>query len=103
AKADLTSHQQAESVRVDRDVTAVRLPEVAEAQHIIDIEQRWLGFRDSSFPAGAPHDRLAHGCLGAIPLEDAAAPLVQLVREFKPHVMVTYDEKIGRASCRERV
>ena len=92
AMGDLNNPHYGESVRVDRDVTAVRFQEMAEAQHILDIEHRWLGFRDSGFPSGDPNDRLAHGCFGAIPLEDAAAPLVQLVREFKPHVMVTYDE-----------
>src|SRR5699024_9044662 len=67
------------------------------AQHNQDTEDRWLCFRDSGFPSGEPNDRLAHACFGALPLEDAAAPLVSLVRDFKPLVIVTYDEIGGYA------
>ena len=30
-----------------------------------------------------------------MPLEEAAAPLVKVIREFKPHVLTTYDENGG--------
>jgi mycothiol S-conjugate amidase len=30
-----------------------------------------------------------------VPLEEAAAPLVRLIREFRPHVLTTYDERGG--------
>jgi len=92
AMGDLNNPHYGESVRVDRDITAVRFKEMADAAKILNIEHRWLGFRDSGFPTGDPADLLAPGCFAALPLEDATAPLVRLIREFKPHVLVTYDE-----------
>ena len=35
------------------------------------------------------------GCFALEPLDVAAAPLVRLVRRFRPHVMTTYDENGG--------
>ena len=92
AMGDLNNPHFGEPIRVERDITAVRFHEMADAAHILNIEHRWLGFRDSGFPSGDPLDVLAPGAFGAIPLEDATAPLVRLIREFKPHVLVTYDE-----------
>ncbi|HEY4535414.1 MAG TPA: mycothiol conjugate amidase Mca [Enteractinococcus sp.] len=93
AMGDLNNPHYGEAIRVERDIAAVRYQEMAEAARILDIEHRWLGFRDSGFPEG--DDPMAHlepGCFADIPLEDATAPLMRLIREFKPHVLVTYDE-----------
>ncbi len=52
----------------------------------------------SSTPAGpraTPSRRSRKGCFGLVPLEEAAEPLVRLIRDFKPHVMTTYDENGG--------
>ena len=38
---------------------------------------------------------LPEGCFAALPLDEAAAPLVALIREFRPHVVITYDESGG--------
>lgn len=92
ARGDLNNPYYGESVRLDRDITAVRFHEMAEAAHILNIEHRWLGFRDSGFPSGEPADQLEPGAFASLPLEDATAPLVRLIREFRPHVLVTYDE-----------
>src|SRR5581483_1619606 len=42
-----------------------------------------------------PPPPLPEGCFAVEPLESATEPLVRAVREFRPHVMLTYDEKGG--------
>lgn len=93
AMGDLINPTYGEPHRVERDITAVRFEEMAQAVSILNIEHRWLGFRDSGFPQGNdPMENLEPGCFADLPLQDATAPLVQLIREFKPHVIITYDE-----------
>ncbi len=74
---------------------AVRRTEMAAAAAALGIEQRWLGFVDSGLPEGDPLPPLPEGSFAATPVEVAAAPLVAAVREFRPHVMTTYDETGG--------
>jgi mycothiol S-conjugate amidase len=38
---------------------------------------------------------LPDGCFGLVDPDDGAAPLVRLIREFRPHVVLTYDENGG--------
>ncbi|MGH3429321.1 MAG: mycothiol conjugate amidase Mca, partial [Mycobacteriales bacterium] len=45
--------------------------------------------------SGMPAEELPQGSFAAKPLEEAAEPLVRLVRELKPQVMITYDENGG--------
>jgi len=77
----------------------VRREEMARAQEILGVEQEWLGFVDSGFPEpaeeGGEVPPLPDGCFAAQPLEVASAPLVQLVRRFRPQVITTYDERGG--------
>jgi mycothiol S-conjugate amidase len=73
----------------------VRRAEMARAREILGVEQRFLGFVDSGLPEGDPLPALPDGCFALQPLEKAARPLVQAVREFRPHVMLTYDENGG--------
>jgi mycothiol S-conjugate amidase len=77
------------------DMPAVRRAEMARAREILGVQQRFLGFVDSGLPEGDPKPPLPGGCFAVQPLEIAAAPLVQAVREFRPHVMLTYDEDGG--------
>ncbi|MFV2174295.1 mycothiol conjugate amidase Mca [Actinomadura sp. LOL_016] len=80
---------------VKADIGRVRNEEMARAREILGVEQRWLGFVDSGFPEGDPPPPLPADCFAVQPLETAAAPLVRAVREFRPHVVLTYDEKGG--------
>ncbi|MFB4312991.1 mycothiol conjugate amidase Mca [Actinomadura sp. 21ATH] len=80
---------------VKADIGKVREAEMARAREILGVEQRWLGFVDSGFPEGDPLPPLPEGCFALQPLEVASEPLVRAVREFRPHVMLTYDEKGG--------
>ncbi|TIC81791.1 mycothiol conjugate amidase Mca [Nocardioides sp. GY 10127] len=77
------------------NITEVRRQEMERARDILGITQHWLGFVDSGWPEGDPKPPLPEGCFGLVPLEEAAAPLVRLIREVKPHVLTTYDERGG--------
>src|SRR5437660_11252389 len=68
---------------------------MARAREILGVGQRFLGFTDAGLPQGGPLRPLPEGCFALQKLEDAAEPLVRAVREFRPHVMVTYDENGG--------
>lgn len=78
-----------------RDITEFRRREMAAAVSVLGVRHRWLGFVDSGLPEGDPLPPLPEGCFALAPLHIAAAPLVRLVREFRPHVMITYDENGG--------
>ena len=77
------------------NLPAVRRAEMEAAREILGVQQRFLGFIDSGLPEGDPLPPLPEGCFAVEPLERAAAPLVQAVREFRPHVLLTYDENGG--------
>ena len=78
-----------------RDMAGARRLEMAQAAKVLGIRQRWLGFVDSGLPEGDPLPPLPAGSFAVQPLERAAAPLVRLVREFKPQVIISYDENGG--------
>ena len=82
---------------LDRPDIVANLPEVRRremdrARQILGVEQVWLGFMDSGLPEGDPLPPLPEGCFALQDPEEAAAPLVQLIRELQPHVVTTYDE-----------
>src|SRR3954466_13291776 len=86
--------------RMDRpeglaNIAAIRRQEMDRAREILGVDQRWLGFVDSGFPEGDPPPPLPEDCFAVQPLEVTAEPLVRAVREFRPHVILTYDEKGG--------
>ena len=78
-----------------RDMAGVRRLEMEQAAKVLGIRQRWLGFVDSGLPEGDPLPPLPAGSFATQPLEIAAAPLVRLVRDFKPQVIISYDENGG--------
>ena len=84
-----------ERPEVRANLPEIRRAEMARAREILGVQQRFLGFVDSGLPEGDPLPPLPDGCFAVQPLEDAAGPLVQAVREFRPHVMLTYDENGG--------
>ena len=76
-------------------IGVIRREEMDRAREILGIKQDWLGFVDSGWPEGNPKPPLPDGCFAAVPLAEAAEPLVRLIRSFKPHVLTTYDETGG--------
>jgi mycothiol S-conjugate amidase len=80
---------------IEDNISEIRKTEMARAQAILGVQHAWLGFVDSGLPEGDPLPPLPEGCFGLVPVEEAAAPLVELVRRFRPHVMTTYDENGG--------
>lgn len=77
----------------------IRIDEMLRAAEILGIEHRWLGFIDSGFPqvdeATGELPDLPEGSFAATPLEVSGEALVAIVRDFRPHVMTTYDELGG--------
>lgn len=73
----------------------IRRDEMARAAEILGVEHRWLGFVDSGLPEGDPLPPLPDGCFALAPLEESTEALVRVIREFRPHVMTTYDETGG--------
>jgi mycothiol S-conjugate amidase len=78
-----------------RDIAEFRRHEMARAVEVLGVRHEWLGFVDSGLPEGDPPPPLPPGCFALEPLDVASAPLVRLVRTFRPHVMITYDENGG--------
>lgn len=80
---------------VHLNMHAIRQEEMARAAKILGVAHRWLGFVDSGFPEDEPMPQLPEGCFAMVPLETSTEALVAVVRELRPHVMVTYDENGG--------
>ncbi|MFE3193624.1 mycothiol conjugate amidase Mca [Nocardia sp. NPDC059240] len=76
-------------------ISEVRREEMAAAAEALGVRQTWLGFVDSGLPEGDPMPPLPEGSFALVPLEEATEALVRVVREFRPHVMTTYDEMGG--------
>ncbi|HRQ00343.1 MAG TPA: mycothiol conjugate amidase Mca [Terrimesophilobacter sp.] len=83
----------AEAAMAERDLGGLRRIEMERARSIIGYNHLWLGYEDS----GMPDDGVAlpPNCFALIPLEVSAEPLVRIIRDFRPHVVITYDENGG--------
>jgi mycothiol S-conjugate amidase len=77
------------------NIVEVRREEMAKAAAALGVQHRWLGYVDSGLPEGDPLPPLPEGCFALVPLEESTGKLVEVVREFRPHVMITYDERGG--------
>jgi mycothiol S-conjugate amidase len=78
-----------------RNLPEVRRREMAQAQRILGVQHTWLGFVDSGLPEGDPLPPLPQGCFALEPISVTTEALVRVIREFRPHVMTTYDENGG--------
>ena len=77
------------------NLSEVRRNEMDRAREILGVQQVWLGFHDSGLPEGDPLPPVPEGSFALVPLEEATEPLVRAIREFRPQVIITYDEKGG--------
>jgi mycothiol S-conjugate amidase len=80
---------------VHADMPAIRRQEMAKAAEILGVQHRWLGFVDSGLPEGEPMPPLPEGCFAMLPVDTGTEALVHVMREFRPHVVTTYDENGG--------
>ncbi len=80
---------------VIENITEIRRQEMDRAREILGVRQDWLGFVDSGFPEGNPPPPLPDGCFATVALEETTERLVRLMRDFRPHVVTTYDENGG--------
>lgn len=76
-------------------IAEIRRDEMAKAAEILGVEHTWLGFVDSGLPKGELPPPLPEDCFALVPLEVSTEALVSVVRDFRPHVMITYDENGG--------
>lgn len=77
------------------NIFAVRQEEMAKAMEILGTEHRWLGYEDSGLPQGDPLPPLPEGCFALEDSDKVTRDLVKILREFRPHVIITYDENGG--------
>lgn len=77
------------------DLPGLRRQEMAAAANALGVDQHWLGFVDSGLPQGDPLPEVPEGSFAKVPLQEATEALVRVVRDFRPHVMTTYNEQGG--------
>jgi mycothiol S-conjugate amidase len=80
---------------IEDNISEIRKMEMDRARAILGVRQHWLGFVDSGLPEGDPLPPLPEGCFAMAPLDEAAERLVREIRDFRPHVITTYDEHGG--------
>ena len=82
-------------------IPEIRKEEMAEAIRLLGAKHRWLGYVDSGLPQSDPLDEkagkaeLPAGCFSLQDTDTMVQDLVQVIREFRPHVIITYDENGG--------
>jgi mycothiol S-conjugate amidase len=76
-------------------ISELRRQEMDRAREILGVRQEWLGFVDSGLPEGDPLPPLPEGCFALQDVDAAAERLVRVIREQRPHVVLTYDENGG--------
>ena len=81
------------TAHADRDMAGLRRLEMARAQAFMGISHRWLGYVDSGLPENG--EALQPQSFAMTPLEISGVPLVKVMREVRPHVVITYDENGG--------
>lgn len=94
-RGDVLNPKLADDPNVKNDLVALRRREMATARDIVGFEHTWLGFVDSGLPEGDPLPPLPFGCFALEPLDVTTEALVRVIREYRPHVITTYDENGG--------
>ncbi|SQG58247.1 mycothiol conjugate amidase Mca [Corynebacterium ulcerans] len=77
------------------NMAQVRRKEMAESIRAIGAHHCWLGYIDSGLPEGDPLPALPPGCFALADTEEVVDKVVAVIREFQPHVIITYDENGG--------
>lgn len=80
---------------VKENMNAVRREEMARAAAALGVDHVWLGYVDSGLPQGDPLPPLPEGCFALEDSDKVTRDLVKIIREQRPHVIITYDENGG--------
>ncbi|MCI2267041.1 mycothiol conjugate amidase Mca [Sediminivirga luteola] len=81
--------------KASRDMAGLRRVEMAAAAEALGAEHLWLGHVDGGLPEGDFDTELPPGCFYRVPTDVAMRPLLKAIRDFRPHVLTTYDENGG--------
>ena len=73
----------------------IRKEEMAAAAEALGVKHKWLGYVDSGLPEGDPLPPLPEGCFALYDDDVIGRDFVKVIREFRPHVIITYDENGG--------
>jgi mycothiol S-conjugate amidase len=92
-RGDVLNEEVAKNPQSRRDLAGLRREEMRRAQEVVGFQHRGLGYVDSGM--ASDDGTVPAGSFADVPVEISAEVLVNLVREFKPHVMVTYNEHGG--------
>ncbi|AKK02747.1 mycothiol conjugate amidase Mca [Corynebacterium epidermidicanis] len=77
------------------NIRAVRREEMANSMRALGTQHRWLDYEDSGLPEGDPLPPLPEGSFALADTDLVVRDLVAIMREFRPHVIITYDENGG--------
>jgi mycothiol S-conjugate amidase len=91
-RGSILNESLADTAMAERDIAGLRRLEMAEAQRYLGIQHRWLGYQDSGMNDDGA---VPPGSFADIPIEFSAEPLVRVIRDFRPQVLITYDENGG--------
>ncbi|WKD57946.1 Mycothiol S-conjugate amidase [Corynebacterium capitovis DSM 44611] len=80
---------------VRENMMELRRQEMAAAAEALGVEHEWLGYVDSGLPEGDPMPPLPEGCFALEETDVVVRDIVRVIREFRPHVILTYDENGG--------
>jgi mycothiol S-conjugate amidase len=98
-RGDILNPRLVDDPDVVADLSNVRQSEMARAVEVLGVRHAWLGFVDSGYVEGYTVDghleALPDDAFARIPVAEAAVPLAELIRSFRPHVVTTYDENGG--------
>ena len=80
---------------IKENMVSVRREEMAQAVAALGVDHVWLGHVDSGLPQGDPLPPLPEGCFALDDSEEVTREVVKVIRELRPHVIITYDENGG--------
>ncbi|MDO4910624.1 MAG: mycothiol conjugate amidase Mca [Corynebacterium sp.] len=94
-RGDVLNEALKNNPEVQENLAAYRRKEMAQAAKALGIQQQWLGYVDSGLPEGDPLPPLPEGCFALADSDEVTGKVVKVIREFKPEVIITYDENGG--------
>jgi mycothiol S-conjugate amidase len=94
-RGDVLNPRLANDPGVAARLPELRLEEMKAAARALGVRHQFLGFVDSGFLQGDPLPPPPPGSFASVKPAVAAQPLAALIREFRPHVLTTYDPSGG--------